>query len=57
MKYSRGKGRTMGLINGFLTYLLLMLIIVCIGGIAIFFALKLRKKKDAEKAIKDNTNE
>ena len=36
----------MGLINGFLTYLLLMLIIVCVGGIAIFFALKLRKKKD-----------
>ena len=47
----------MGLINGFLTYLLLMLIIVCVGGSAIFFALKLRKRKDAEKLLKDHTNE
>jgi len=50
-------GENMGLINGFLTYLLLMFIIVCVGGVGIFFGLKLRKKKDAQKAMKDDANE
>jgi len=47
----------MGLINGFLTYVLLMLIIVCVGGIGVFCGLKLRKKKDAQETMKVNENE
>lgn len=50
-------GVNMSLIGGFLTYLILMLIIVCVAGAAFFLGVTLRKKKDAEKIAKDKTNE
>ena len=44
--------------NSFLSYLLLMAIIVVIAGVAIFIGIKVRKNKDAkEKMIEEQVKE
>lgn len=44
------------LMNGFLTYLLLMIIIVAVAAVAVFVALRLRKKNDAKKLAEKEIN-
>lgn len=43
----------MGFVNGFLSYLVLMLVFVAVGGIGIFLGISLRKASNA-KADKEN---
>ena len=43
--------------NSFLSYLLLMAIIVLLCGIAIFIGIKLRKNKNAKEALTEQTTE
>lgn len=38
----------MGFVNGFLSYLILMLVFVFVGGVAIFLGITLRKKSNAK---------
>lgn len=40
--------------NAFLSYLLLFLIIVVLGGIAITIGITLRKRKNAKEAVQEN---
>lgn len=41
-------------INSFLSYLLLLLVIVVLGGIAITVGITLRKKKNAKEVEREN---
>ncbi len=43
--------------NSFLSYLLLMAIIVVIAGVAVFIGIKLRKNKDAKLPETEKTSE
>ncbi len=44
-------------LNSFLSYLLLMAIIVVIAGVAVFIGIKLRKNKDAKQLAAEETAE
>lgn len=41
--------------NSFLSYLMLLLIIVVLSGVAVFVGITLRKKKDAKNEITENS--
>ena len=44
-------------VNSFLSYLLLMLIIVIIAGVAIFIGITMRKNKNAKQEVVEETIE
>lgn len=50
-------GNAVLFLNSFLSYLLLMAIIVVIAGVAIFIGIKLRKNKDAKSPKTEQTLE
>lgn len=41
--------------NSFLSYLMLLLIIVVLSGVAVFVGITLRKKKDAKNEMTENS--
>lgn len=43
--------------NSFLSYLLLMAVIVVLAGVAIFIGIKMRKSKNAKEATTEQTTE
>lgn len=44
----RGMGNAVLFVNSFLSYLLLMAVIVVIAGVAIFIGIRMRKKKNEQ---------
>lgn len=50
------KGEAMGFINGFLSYLLVLVVFCVVGGAAIFLGITMRKSANA-KAEKEQTKE
>lgn len=42
--------------NSFLSYLLLLVIIAVIAGVAIFIGIRMRKKKDSKEALEASEN-
>ena len=63
IEYNAGKVRRLymsnviAFLNSFLSYLLLMAIIVVIAGVAIFIGIKTRKSKDAKAANTEKATE
>ncbi len=41
----------MGFINGFLSYLVVLLVFVAVGGVAIFLGISLRKRANAKAEV------
>lgn len=41
--------------NSFLSYLMLLIVIVVLSGVAVFVGITLRKKKDAKNEIMENS--
>ena len=44
-------------VNSFLSYLVLMLVILAVGGVAVAIGITLRKRKNAQTAVEDKTEE
>lgn len=50
-------GNAILFLNSFLSYLLLMAVIVVIAGVAVFIGIKMRKNKNAKEQIAEQTIE